>query len=347
MSRQNNIKWRESDLKELRRLVKNYNAKITRQRAKLIENDERYQASQLPQKASVRELRQAIETRKDFNEEIKNLQNFIDTGTKFRVDGNTRKSLQATVRDFNLKVDRLSRKARTQGARAALPEKLSEDEIIKNASSKESLLRDIKDFKGFLKRGAETLEELPDTKFNIKLTRWQKETMENRLEEINEERERQLQQWKETEVKYGGKSAGYKQGQARMDDGDFDEFSPMKMYNYSSTYGDMREKFKLMMRESQEGYWDARTELARINYTEKLDKVIGSHRIGQKILKKVKSLPLSDFKRVLKSEDDLFLLLYDLENADENFHTLLETVWNEWIQDEDMYDYITKLAEEM
>lgn len=347
MSRQNNIKWRESDLKELRRIVKNYNAKITRDRAKLIANDERYRASQLPQKASVRELRQAIETRKDFNEEIKNLQNFIDTGNKFRVDGNTKKSLQATVRDFNLKVDRLTRKAKTQGARAALPEKISEEELLKNASSKESLLRDIKDFKGFLKRGAETLEELPDSKFNIKLTRWQKETMEKRLDEINKAREKELQEWKETEVKYGGKSAGYKQGQARMDDGDFDEFSPMKMYNYSSTYGDIREKFKLMLRESQEGYWNARTELARINYLEKMDKVIGSSRIGQEIMKKIKTLPLSDFKRVLKSEDDLFLLLYDLETQPDNYHTLLETVWNEWIPDKDMYDFITELAEEL
>lgn len=351
MPRQNNIKWRESDLKELRRLVKNFNAKITRDRRKLIEADERYKASQLPQKASVRELRQAIETRRDYNRELESMQNFIDTGLKFKVDQNTKKSLTATVRDFNLKIDRLHAKAKTQGERASLPEKLNENELLKNASSKESLIRDIKDFKGFLKRGAEKLEELPDTKFNIKITKWQKETMETRLEEINNARAKELQEWKETAVKYGGKETGYTQGQLRMDSGDFDEFSPMKMYNFSSTYGDMREKFRVILRESQDGYWNARTELARINYTEKLDSIIGNHPIGKMLLSQIKNLDLSDFKRTLKGEDDLFLLLYELERHPDNFDRVLEEIWGEWNPDSDMYEaldsYIEKQANKL
>ena len=346
MSRQNNIRWRESDLKELRRLVKNYNAKITRQRAKLIEDDRRFQASQLPQKKSVRELREAIETRKDFKNELEGLQNFINTGLKFKLDANTKKSLHATVRDFNAKIDRLTEKAGSQGARAALPERLSAEDLMKNASSIDSLKRDIKDFKGFLKRGAEKLEELPDSKFNIKITRWQKETMEKSIGEINEARAKELEQWRETEVKYGGKSAGYTQGQARMDTGDFDEFEPMKLYNYSSTYGDMREKFRVILRERQDGYWNARTELARINYTEKLDSVIGNHPIGKMLLKQIRDLDLQDFKRTLKGEDDLFLLLYELEKHPDNYDRILEEVWNEWNPDVDMYDaldeYISK-----
>lgn len=338
MPKQSNIRWRDNDLAELRRVVKNYNAKLARQRTKLIEQDRRYQASQLPPKASVRELRKAIETRKDFNAELSRMQHFIDTGAKFKVDATTKKSLQATVRDFNAKVDRLSARAKTQGEKAALPEKLDPKEMLRNASSIEALKRDIADFKGFLKRGAEKLEELPGTKFNIKITRWQKETMENRLQEINAARAKELKEWQETEVKYGGKSAGYTQGQARMDNGDFDEFSPMKMYNYSSTYSDMREKFRLMLRESQSGYWDARTELARINYTEKMDRIIGDHPIGKMLLKHIKGLDISDFKRTLKSEDDLFLLLYELEKHPDNYETILEEVWNEWYPDTDMYD---------
>ena len=345
MSGTNNIRWRESDLKELRRLVKNFNAKISRQREKLIDQGKRYQASQLPQKASVRELRKAIETRRDFNRELDHMQNFIDTGLKFKVDQNTKKSLTATVRDFNLKIDRLSSKARTQGEKAALPEKLDVDDLLKNASSKEALTRDIKDFKGFLKRGAEKLEELPDSKFNIKLTRWQKETMEKRLDEINEARAKELEEWKATDVKYGGKSAGYTQGQARMADGDFDEFEPMKMYNFSSTYSDMREKFKVILRESQPGYWNARTELARINYTEKLDSLIGNHPIGKMLLTQIKGMDLSDFKRTLKGEDDLFLLLYELERHPDNYDRVLQEIWSEWNPDTDMYQALDEYVE--
>lgn len=342
MSRRPSIRWREDDLADLRRVVKNYNAKISRQRKKLIEADRRFEASQLPSRASVRELRKEIGTRREFRTQLETMQNFIDTGMKFKLDENTKRSLTATVRDFNAKVERLSGRARSQGARAALPEKLDVDYLLKNASSKESLIRDIKDFKGFLKRGAEKLVELPESKHNIKLTAWQKETMERRLEEINQAREQELQAWRETEVKYGGKSAGYKQGQARMDTGDFDEFEPMKLYNFSSTYGDMREKFKLMLRESQDGYWDARTELARINYTEKLDRVIGDHPIGKMLLKHINSLDLKDFKRTLKGEDDLFLLLYELEKHPDNYDIILEEIWNEWKPDVDMYEELDK-----
>ena len=345
MSGRNQIRWRQDDLKELRRVVKNYNAKLARQRRKLIESEQRYQAAMLPPKASVRELRKSIETRREFRKELGTLQSFIDTGSRFQVDTNTRRSLDATVRDFNAKVDRLFARAKTQGERAALPEKISAEDLIKNAPSKEALKKDISDFKGFLKRGAEALVELPETKHNIKLTKWQRDTMDARLQEINAAREKELEAWKQTAVKYGGKEAGYTQGQARMDKGDFDEFSPMKMYNFSSTYGDMREKFRLIMRESKEGYWDARTELARINYTEKLDKIIGDHPIGKMLLKEIKGLDLADFKRTLKGEDDLFLLLYELERHPDNMDILLEEIWGEWMPDTDMYDALDSYIE--
>lgn len=347
MAGQSGIRWRESDLSQLRRTVKNYNAKITRQRKKLIEEGERYQASQLPPKASVRELRKAIETRQEYNTQMGEMQNFLETGLRFKVDTNTKKSLHATVRDFNAKIDRLSAKAKTQGDRAALPAKITEEELLKRATNKDSLKRDLGTFKGFLRRGAENLEALPDTKHNIKLTRWQKETMEQRLQEINEARAKELEEWKKTEVKYGGKSAGYTQGQARMDKGDFDEFAPATMYSYSSTYTDMRERFKWIMRESQPRYWEARTELARINYTELMDEVIGDHPIGKILLKHIKSLPLEDFKRVLKGEDDMFLLLYEVRNHPDNYDRLLEEIWGEWFPDQDMGDALDEYISRM
>lgn len=347
MARQSGIRWRESDLAELRRTVKNYNAKIARQRKKLIEAAERYQASQLPPKASVRELRKAIETRQEYNTQMGEMQNFLETGLRFKVDTNTKKSLHATVRDFNAKIDRLTARAKTQAEVASLPAKITGEELLKRATNKESLRRDLQTFKGFLRRGAEERVELPNSKHNIKLTRWQKETMEQRLQEINEARVKELEEWQKTEVKYGGKSAGYTQGQARMDTGDFDEFQPMNMYNFSSTYTDMREKFRLIMRESQDGYWDARAELARINYTEKLDQIIGDHPIGKMLLKQIKRLPVEDFKRTLKGEDDLFLLLYELERHPDNYEVILEEIWGEWNPDKDMGEaldeYISKM----
>lgn len=170
--------------------------------------------------------------------------------------------------------------------------------------------------------------------------------MERRLTTINRARAREAAAWEAAEVKYGGKSAGYTQGAARVEMGVPDEFKPMTLYNYSSSYADMREKMRIIMRESQSGYWEARTELARINYTEKLDRIMGNHPIGKMLLKRINSLELDNFKRVLKSEDDLFLLLYELEKHPENYDTMLEEIWNEWFPDKDMYEeldnYISK-----
>ena len=342
MSRQSQIRYREDDLKELRRVVKNYNAKLSRQRTKFIENDERYQASQLPPKASVRELRSAIGTRKEFNAEINRMKNYISTGERYTIDQNTKKSLYATTRDFNKKLDRLYSRAKTQGEKAALPERLNPDDVIRMSSNKTELKNFISDFKGFLRRGAEELVELPNSKNNIKLSRWQKDFMERRLTAINRARAREAAAWEAAEVKYGGKSAGYTQGAARVGMGVPDEFKPMGLYNYSSSYADMREKMRIIMRESQSGYWEARTELARINYTEKLDRIMGNHPIGKMLLKRINSLELDNFKRVLKSEDDLFLLLYELEKHPENYDTMLEEIWNEWFPDKDMYEELDK-----
>lgn len=345
MEKQSNIRWRESDVDELRRIAKNYNAKLSRQRKKLIEDGKRFEAANLPPKASVRTLRKEIGTRKEFNKELSRMDSFIKTGARFELDANTKRSLDATVRDFNAKIDRLSKSPAFKGRKAALPEKLSADRLLKESTSKDALKRNIQDFKGFLKKGAETLVELPDTKFNIKLTKWQKESMEARLKEINKAREKERKVWEETEVKYGGKKAGYTQGQVRMDKGTH-ELDDMAMYTFSSEYADLREKFRIMIREGQEGYWNARAELARINYMEKMEQVIGNHPVGKKLLTHIKGLPLDDFKRTLKSEDDLFLLLYELEKHPDNYTQLLEEVWQQWRVD-DMYDYMDEYVSKL
>lgn len=346
MRKQSSIRWREADLNELRRIAKNYNAKLSRQRKKLIEEGRRFEASNLPPKASVRDLRKQIDTRREFNSELSRMQNFIQTGLKFEVDGNTKRSLHATVRDFNSKIDRLAKDPSFKGTRSALPEKLSAEKLLKEATTKEALKSNLQDFKRFLEKGAEEVVELPGTKFNIKLTRWQKESMDRRLAEINKARAKERKAWEESEVLHGGKKAGYTQGQVRMDQGKH-ELDDMTMYTFSTEYADLREKFRVMIREGQPGYWDARAELARINYTEKLDSLIGNHPVGKKLLHHIKSQPLSAFKRVLKGEDDLFLMLYELEKHPDNYEMILETIWNEWREDDMndfLADYISKLG---
>ncbi len=355
MSKQPKIRFREIDNDRLRKSVKNYNAKLARERKKLIEEGRRYEAALLPPKASVRELRKAIETRKDFNRELDRMQHFIKTGDRYKVGGNTMRSLQSVSSRVNLKIERLSRRAKTQGEKAALPEKISPESLIKNAPNEEALREIISDYRDFLKRGAEDLVDLPDSKLNIKLTKWQNDLMDREIQKINDARAREKQIWLETEVKYGGKSAGYTQGAARMQSDDFDQFYPMHKYSWSSTYGDMREKLSLIFRERGEGYWEARTELARINYIETMDKIIGVDPIGKILMKQIKKAPLDDFKRTLLGEDDLFNVLYDIDHTREgkrkeggdspSMEQLLHTLWKQWNPDktlDDLYNEVDR-----
>lgn len=96
MSKQHKIKWREADLQELNRVVKNFNAKLRRLEKKNPEN-----AKYLPKfsktvydedigedvivftdRLSVNQLKDLINTRRDFNREINALKRFSRRGAE-------------------------------------------------------------------------------------------------------------------------------------------------------------------------------------------------------------------------------------------------------------------------
>lgn len=77
MSKQHHIRWKQSDNRELARVVHNFNAKITRLEKK---NPELKEA--LPDKVSVKQLKNLIQTRKDLNRELKSLKRFSQRGAE-------------------------------------------------------------------------------------------------------------------------------------------------------------------------------------------------------------------------------------------------------------------------
>lgn len=75
MSKQHKIKWRESDTKELTRVVKNFNAKINRL-------NKSGSNAILPDKVKVSELKKLIGTRTDLQREINMLKRFSKKGAE-------------------------------------------------------------------------------------------------------------------------------------------------------------------------------------------------------------------------------------------------------------------------
>ena len=77
MAKQYQIKWREDDVRELNRVVKNFNAKISR-----LEKSQPEIAAFLPERVSAKELKGLINSRADLNRELNSLKRFSKRGGK-------------------------------------------------------------------------------------------------------------------------------------------------------------------------------------------------------------------------------------------------------------------------
>ena len=81
MSKFYNIRWREDDQDALRKAVKNFNAKITR-----LEKKDPTQKSALPERVTVKQMRELIDTRQDLNRELNALRRFTRPGAEQLVE---------------------------------------------------------------------------------------------------------------------------------------------------------------------------------------------------------------------------------------------------------------------
>lgn len=78
MSRKYNIRWTDTDNAEIRRVVKNFNAKITRLEKKLPDK----QKTALPERMSVKAIKDLVTTRQDLNRELNSLRRFSEKGSE-------------------------------------------------------------------------------------------------------------------------------------------------------------------------------------------------------------------------------------------------------------------------
>jgi hypothetical protein len=77
VARNYNIKWSDKDERELKRLVKNFNAKIKR-----LEDKEPFLKDSRPKRISYKDLKENIATRKDLNRELKSIERFTKRGAE-------------------------------------------------------------------------------------------------------------------------------------------------------------------------------------------------------------------------------------------------------------------------
>lgn len=106
MPRQYNIKWRNKDKTRLSNTVRQFNAKITRM---LKKNPEL--APYLPERWTVQGLMDTIQTRQDFNREIKSARRFLEPGAETPVTSATGiRTTRWEKREIGIKVGVINRR---------------------------------------------------------------------------------------------------------------------------------------------------------------------------------------------------------------------------------------------
>lgn len=112
MAKQYNIRWTENDSKQLSKAVRNYNAKVKRLESKYADIPN----AVIPEKLTMKEMREVIGTRRDLQKELKSLQNFTQRGSEELVRANTEDTILLTKwqKQELLKREKLINKARTE-----------------------------------------------------------------------------------------------------------------------------------------------------------------------------------------------------------------------------------------
>lgn len=101
MPKQYNIRWRQDDNEQLRKAVKNFNAKITR-----LEKKDPQNKNALPEKISVKQIKDLIDTRQDLKREINALKRFTRRGAE--------RIISVPDNDYNLKVTKWQKEEMTR-----------------------------------------------------------------------------------------------------------------------------------------------------------------------------------------------------------------------------------------
>ena len=249
MSRRYNIKWRDADNQEIARVVKNFNAKISR-----IEKSHPELANVLPERVTAKSIKELVSTRQDLNRELNMLRRFS-------------------------------------------------------------------------KRGAEEVVDVPESKYNLKTTKWQKTEMNRRVGIINRERKKRRDEFMQTKAKSRGKELGYTLGDLQMGHVDDVALRPLKAFTPSMTRSGINIKFKTIRKESQSDYWKKAEKQLVENYIKGLYNNFRFEDIKD-IVNEVSAMSFKDFYSIFLAEDnDMSHLYFETQEDYDKELEALRTIW--------------------
>ena len=244
---------------------------------------------------------------------------------KIRWNDADSKELERVVRNFNSKINRLSKK--NPEMKNALPDKVTVRQLKELINTRQDLKRELNSLKRFSKRGSEEIIIVPDTEYNLKTTKWQKNEISRRLAVINRKRQERLKQMQDVEMKSRGESLGYTRGQLGMGRQMELSFLPLNGFTRYMNQKDLKWKWKTILAESQSDYYTKRDFQLRENYIKSLKENYRENDI-KGVIEIIEKMDIHDFLQTFQEEGGTFEFSYPPD--EEQYNAYLSGVKATW-----------------
>lgn len=230
---------------------------------------------------------------------------------KIRWTQSDQDDLRKAVKNFNAKITRLEKKFPEQ--KNALPERMTVKQIKELITSRQDLKRELNALRRFTKPGSEKLVVVPDSEYNLKITKWQKEEMSRRVGIINRRRKNRYDAIKDIEMTHRGEKLGYTVGDAASNIGmgsiDSNTTAPMNAFTPKMTRTNVNAKFRAIMKESQENYWSEREATMKETYIRTLLENFREQDVKD-VIEKIEDMDFSTFYENYLSDSGKWDSLY-------------------------------------
>jgi hypothetical protein len=234
-------------------------------------------------------------------------------------------ALSKAVRNFNAKIDRLAKKNPQEAS--ALPEKVSVRQMKELIDTRQDLNRELNALRRFSKRGSEKLVDVPDSEYNLKITKWQKNEMTRRVGIINRKRAKRLEEIEGMEVTSRGEGLGYTRGQLGMGRAEEAQLQPMRPFTAKMTRHDLKMKARAINLQSQSNYFNKKDEQFRRTYIETLRQNYNEEDIKD-VIETIENMDFKQFYHKFQSEGGTFEFAYPGDDAQyQGYVNALKSTW--------------------
>ena len=235
------------------------------------------------------------------------------------------KELTKVVRNFNAKINRLAKK--NPQIKNVLPEKMSVRQLKELINTRADLKRELNSLRRFSKRGSEQIVTIPNTDYNIQMTKWQKTEMNRRVGIINRRRKKRLKDLQETEVASRGEELGYTRGELGMGKIEKVDLAPMSVFTRRMRQSDVVWKWRSMLTQSQSDYFTSRDYQLRENFINTLYENYAENDIKD-VVETINNMDIGDFLTEYNRDPEGFEWAYPPnEEQYQGYLSALKSTW--------------------